>query len=73
MEIEASPKPTRLCVGLRVGRVLEDGPLEQLLRRTARAINRDASRRRAIDVLVLDFKRYRVTAAAMPPIWERGT
>lgn len=72
MEIEAPPKPARLCVGLRLARVLEDGQLEALLRRAARAINDDASRRRAIDVLVLDFKRYRIVAAAMPPIWERG-
>lgn len=72
MEIEAPPKPARLCVGLRLVRVLEDVQLEALLRRTARAINHDVSRRRAIDVLVLDYKRYQIASGLMPAIWERG-
>lgn len=71
MEIEAAPKPARLCLGLRLGRVLDDAMVDSLLRRVARSINRDASRRRAIDVLVLDFKRHRIAADTMPPIWER--
>lgn len=72
MELEAPPKPKRLCVGLRLGRVLEDAAVDALLRRVARSINRDASRRRAIDVLVLDFNRYRIVSAMMPAIWERN-
>lgn len=72
MELEAAPKPARLCLGLRLGRVIDDPAVEALLRRVARSINRDASRRRAINVLVLDFKRYRVAAATMLPIWERS-
>jgi hypothetical protein len=71
LELEAAPKPARLCLGLRLARVLDDAAVDALLRRVARSINQDASRRRAIDVLVLDFKRYRIAAGVMPPIWER--
>lgn len=72
MEIDPMPKRMRLCVGLRLGRLLEDAQADALLRRVARAINRARSQRGTIDVILLDFRKHQTVAAVVPPIFERG-
>ena len=72
MEIDPNPRRRRLCVGLRLARLLEDPQVNALCQRVARVVN-DAKlhRRGTIDVIVLDFKKHRVAASLMPPIFER--
>jgi SseB protein N-terminal domain len=72
IEIDPMPKRTRLCVGLRLGRLLDDAATDALMRRVARSINRQRSQRGSIDVMLLDFKKHKAVAAVVPPLYEVG-
>ena len=72
MELDPNPRRRRLCVGLRLLRLLDDPQIDALSQRIARAAN-DAKlhRRGTIDVIVLDYKKHRIVSELMPPIFER--
>lgn len=72
MELDPKPKKARLCVGLRLTRLLEEPQIDQLLRRIARQINVRRLHRGTIDVIVLDFAKHKAVAGRIPAIFERG-
>ncbi len=72
MELDPKPKKARLCVGLRLGRLLEEAQIDQLLRRVARQINVRRLHRGTIDVIVLDFAKHKAVAGKIPATFERA-
>lgn len=72
MEVDPKPKRARLCVGLRLARLLEEPQVDQLLRRVARQINVRRLHRGTIDVILLDFVKHQAVAAKVPAIFERN-
>lgn len=72
LELDPKPKKARLCVGLRLGRLLEEAQVDQLLRRVARQINVRRLHRGTIDVMVLDFAKHKTVAGRIPAIFERS-
>ena len=71
MELDPKPKKARLCVSLRLTRLIEEAQVDQLLRRVARQINVRRLHRGTIDVIVLDFTKHKVVAGTVPAIFER--
>jgi hypothetical protein len=72
MELDPKPKKARLCVGLRLTRLLEEPQIDQLLRRVARQINVRRLHRGTIDVIILDFAKHKTVAGKIPAAFERA-
>jgi hypothetical protein len=74
LEVETSPKPRgRVVLGVRLARLLEPQAMDLLLKRIAINVNpKHAHRGAAIDVLILDYQKFKQIAGAVPAIYERA-
>lgn len=71
MNIPRGQGRARLAVGVRFARLLEDVQIDAVLKRIATSINTGRSRRKSIEVLPLDFKRYGVVKGAVAPVYDQ--
>jgi hypothetical protein len=74
LEVASSPNPRgRVVLGIRLARLLEPPAMETLLKRIAIHANpKKVHRGTAIDVLILDYHKYKQIAGTVPAIYERG-
>ncbi|HQY87785.1 MAG TPA: SseB family protein [Tepidisphaeraceae bacterium] len=71
MQINRTARSSRLAIGLRLTRVIEEQTVDALLRRVARAVNEGRPQRGAVEVIVLDYNRYQKVSSIIVPIFER--
>ncbi|MFT3787143.1 MAG: SseB family protein [Tepidisphaeraceae bacterium] len=73
LHVEPGVKRGRVALGLRLVRLLEPPIVEALLKRVMIGINQSKLHRGgAIDVLVLDYAKFKSIAGAVPPVYEKA-
>lgn len=71
MQVNRTGRSSRLVIGLRLSRVLEEQMIDALLRRVARAVNEGRSQRGTVEIMLLDYHRYQKASALLVPLFER--
>ena len=71
MKVIGPDRRARLAAAIRLGRVLDDQASDALLKRIARQLNAGRARRRAIEVVLLDYARHAVVRKTVAPIYEQ--
>lgn len=71
LQVNRTARSSRLAIGLRLSRVLDEQVIDALLRRVARAVNEGRSQRGAVEVILLDYPRYQKVSSILVPLFER--
>jgi hypothetical protein len=70
-QLNPGTRNRRLVVGIRMVRLLDEQPLDALLKRVRNAVNAGRSGKREVGVIVLDFAKYQQAVKKCAPMFER--